>query len=911
MPRADSAPVTHRRIAAKRFLLSLLTLLLSVAALAYAHDPRPELHVGRQTDGSFVVSTEQRIEPGAIAFDGRPIDMAQHPKFPLLAILNQNSVMLLSPRGIIPESKVMLWRGAGFRGALWSPDGSKLFVSLADGKIQELELHGGRLKLGLELLVAPQGAKRNPRPGGMTITKDGNHLFVAVMDRNAVGEIDLTTNQWVREYPVQNMPFEVKLSQDEKTLIVTNWGGRQVTDDDEQSKSGNAVIVVDPHGAAASGTVCLIRRDRGETKRLKVGLHPTAIALQNDHAFITNAASDSLSEIDITAQRVVRTIPLHWGAMRLFGSMPCALAIRDGIAYVCNGGDNAVCEVDLADGRVRGFRPAGYYPVAISLNRFSPYAFVLNTKGNGSVRRTLLGKPGNAHDFQGTVSVLDIRADIDAATRKVATDNGWNRDRSALRPNLAVYRGAIKHVLYIIRENRSYDEVLGDVPEGNGDPRLCLLGENITPNAHALARQFALFDNAYAAGTNSADGHQWCTQALANDYLEHFYTGYRTYPFGGECAMSISSGGCLWDAALKKGRTIRDYGEFCDAKLAGFSQDAKTWLELWNDRMTGRHQIEPHAGTQIASLRPYICKQVVQWPLLQSDQQRADVFLGEYQNFSRANQVPNLMILSLPCDHTEGRNPNFPKPQSMVADNDLALGRVVETVSHSPQWKDTCIFVIEDDAQFGKDHVDGHRTVCFALSPYTRRKFVDHELCNTVSVVRSIELMLGLDPMNRFDALTPPLAACFMDAPDFSPYSVLPNHIALDQMNRPLKKLQGNARLWTERSLALNWSGLDCADPEKLNDIVRYTLMEDGLLPTLPASERGSPSSLRLAGLENETRESGTRQPSSERDDISGRTGRHPRSSSEEGPGYAPVVNYPQSARAAASHPQKRKGGSR
>ena len=846
-------------------MLVFLAVLLGIAGMAQGYRQRAELRLGKQPDGSFIVSTGQRIEPGSFAFDGRPIDLALHPTRSLLAVLNQTSVLLVNPRdGVMPESTVNLRRGAGFRGALWSPDGNHLFVSMADGWVQQLDLFGHKLVMGPPIWVTPIGARRNPRPGGMAITRDGLHLFVAATDRNAVAEIDLTTKRWVREYPVQNLPFEVKLSPDEKTLIVTEWGGRDVKDEDDQANTGGALIVVDPRGVAASGTVSLIRRDTAETKHIKVGLHPTAIAIQNNHAFITNAGSDSISEIDLRAQRVVRTIALHWGAMQLFGSMPCALTIHNGIAYVCNGGDNAVCEVDLAQGVVRGFRPAGYYPIAIAIGKNAHHLFVLNTKGNGSVRNTIKGLPGNAHDFQGTVSSVDLTADLSAATAKVAADNGWNRDRSALHPHLKVYNGAIKHVLYIIKENRSYDEILGDMPKGNGDPNLCLLGENVTPNHHALARQFTLFDNAYVAGTNSADGHQWCTQALANDYMEHFYTGYRTYAFGGDCAMSISSSGCLWDTAVKKKKTIRNYGEFCDARLSSFTPPVTNWLEVWNDRKSGKHAIEPRSGTRLVGLRPYINRRVLQWPLLQSDQQRADFFIDDYVKFSKADQVPELMFLTLPCDHTEGRNPNYPQPQCMVADNDLALGRVVEAVSHSPQWKNTCIFVIEDDAQFGRDHVDGHRTVYYAISPYTRRLYVDHELCNTVSMVRSIELMLGLDAMNRFDALTPPLANCFTDIPNFAPYNAVPNRLPLDEMNPRLRSLRGTARLWTERSLALDWSDLDHADPQKLNEILAYTLREHGIFD-LPPSKTSAYS--HLASMEEAEKQPNPKKRSRDDDD--------------------------------------------
>jgi DNA-binding beta-propeller fold protein YncE len=821
MDRKSRLTAGRRPPAAKRRIAVLLTAILACAMIAYAAEQGVYPSLGRQADGSFLVSTEQRIEPGAIAFGGRPIDMALHPTGTFLAVLNQRSILLLSRVG---GPAIPLRRGAGFRGAAWSPDGKRLFVSMADGYVLELEFQDGRLTRGPKIEVKPAGTKQNPRPGGMAITRDGARLFVAVADRNAVAEIDLTTNRWVRAYPVQNLPFEVKLSEDEQTLIVTNWGGRKATDEDDRANSGSAVIVVDPRGASASGTVCLIRRETGATKRLNVGLHPTAIAVQGARAYITNAASDSLTEIDLTAQKVLRTLPIRWGNMNLFGSMPCALAIRNRTAYVCNGGDNALCEIDLASGKVRGFRPAGYYPVAIALGRDGKTALVLNTKGNGSVWRTVRGRAGNVHDFQGTVSVIDLTADLKAATERVAADNGWNRDRRALHPHLAVYKGAIRHVLYVIKENRTYDQVLGDMPEGNGDPKLCYMGEHLTPNQHALARQFTLFDNAYVSGTNSADGHQWCTQALANDYLEHFYSGYRTYPFDGSCAMAISSAGCLWDAALKRGRSIRDYGEFCDAKLAVFTPKVKSWLEVWKDRGSGKHAIKTRVGTRLASLRPYIHPRVCGWPLLQSDQERADLFIAEYSKFSRAHRVPNLMFLTLPCDHTEGRNPNYPRPECMVADNDLALGRVVEAVSKSPQWKNTCIFVIEDDAQFGLDHVDGHRTVYFALSPYTRRGYVDHELCNTVSMIRSIELMLGLDPMNRFDALTPPLADCFTDTPNLSTYTACPNRIALDQMNPLPAVQQGRERYWTQRSLALDWSGPDRADPQTLNRILWHTL---------------------------------------------------------------------------------------
>ena len=306
---------------------------------------------------------------------------------------------------------------------------------------------------------------------------------------------------------------------------------------------------------------------------------------------------------------------------------------------MADGGDNAVAEVDLDSGQVRGFRHAGFFPTAITLSHDGRSILVLNTKGNGSVSKTILGKPGNAHDFQGTVTVLDLAQDLDRETAVVARNNRWSASPGL--PDLKVYRGGIKHVLYIIKENRTYDEVFGDLPIGNGDPKLCSLGEKVMPNHRKLAREFTLFDNGYVSGTNSADGHAWATQCIANDYLEHFYVGYsRTYPDDGDDSMAISNGGALWDAAIKKGKSIRVYGEFCDNELARIEPKPKDWFDVWEDRKQATHRFKMTADTSVASLKPYINREVHYWPLLMSDQHRADVFIREYQEFSRRMRFP-------------------------------------------------------------------------------------------------------------------------------------------------------------------------------------------------------------------------------------------------------------------------------
>ncbi len=649
-------------------------------------------------------------------------------------------------------------------------------------------------------------------------------MYVAAANLNAIVEIDLATRAVSRSYPVENLPFEPVLTEDEKTLIASNWGGRLPRAGDLTGKSEKLDIVIDEREATTSGTISLIDLATGATRHVEVGLHPTAIVVEGGHCFVANAMSDSISEVDIASAKVVRTIPLTWGDLRLLGGMPNALALRGRTLYVADGGDNALAEVDLDSGKVQGFRPVGYFPTAIQLSKDGKTAYVLSTKGNGSVRRTSQGLPGNAHDFQGTVTAVEFSKDLGGQTELVARNNRW--DARPGKPSLKVYEGAIKHVVYIIKENRTYDEVFGDLPVGNGDPKLCSLGETVMPNHRKIAREFTLFDNGYVSGTNSADGHAWSTQALATEYLEHFYVGYsRTYPDAGQDPMGISSAGSIWDAALKKGKTLRVWGEFCDEDRAVIEPQPKDWFEVWDDRLKKTNKFQFQAVTDVPSLRPYIHPNYLYWPLLQSDQHRADIFIDEYERLSKADKVPELMIVSLPADHGEGTNPQYPTPRAMMADNDLAFGRVVEAISKSPQWKETCIFVIEDDAQSGPDHVDGHRTVFMAISPYNKRKHLDSSFYTTPGMIRSIELMLGLGPMNKFDAMADPMVDCFDDEPDLTPYVAVPNNVPLDERNpsRKSKNVTAADLYWLEKTEELDWSKLDAPDPYWLNRINWYS----------------------------------------------------------------------------------------
>lgn len=799
--------------------------------------------LGRMPGGHYMVSSGQEILPGTISFSGRPSDFAIHPDQDLLAVQTNHEVFLATRTGVQARTPCQLPQdvGAGYRGLVWiddhsgvnwTPSGRRFVVSTDQGYLQEYLYEDWQITPKEKIWLVPEDKPRQVWPGGMVPSKDGKTLYVAVADLNAVCQIDLITHKKVKEFPVERIPFECRLSEDEKQLIVSNWGGRTPHDGDATGKTGEQQIVVDAHGAPATGTVSIVEIASGNTKHIDVGIHPTSIVVQGNHAFVANASSDSISELDLTAQRVVRTIPILFKGQPLLGAMPNALAIRGNTLYCCNGGDNAIAEIDIPSGKVQGFRPAGYWPIALQFSHDGKTLFVLNSKGNGSVANTNNGNAGNPHDFEGTISVINLGQDLAKETQTVARLNHWDRDNITDAKKLAVYNGQIKHVLYIIKENQTYDSIFGDMPEGNGDPTLCVLGNRVMPNHRKIARDFTLFDNGYVSGTNSADGHAWSTQAVANDYMEHEYVGYRTYPDDGKCSMSIAPNGCIWDNVLKAGKKVRIYGEYCDADLATFEPRApKDWFEAWDDRQSGRNIFKYHCETRIPSIKPYICRDMHYWPIIESDQHRADIFLKEYEQYSRTDTVPDLMVLTLTNDHGSGMDPAFPTIASMGADNDLAYGRVVEAISKSPQWKNTAIFMIEDDGQALPDHVDGHRTAYQVITPYNRRHTVDHTLYTTVDMLRSIEMMLGLPPMNRFDALSHPITTCFQNKLDLTPYEHCPNIQPLDERQPKLSSLNAEGRRLFAASKKLDWSHLDGPDPAVLSRVYWYSLTKGRRFP--------------------------------------------------------------------------------
>jgi hypothetical protein len=456
-------------------------------------------------------------------------------------------------------------------------------------------------------------------------------------------------------------------------------------------------------------------------------------------------------------------------------------------------------------------------------------------KGIGSRNQRTDRAGYNSHDHLGSVSIIPrpSRQDLKEMTDIVhennfairMADKKQHTSASPVKvalPQLPNESSYFKHVVYIIKENRTYDQVFGDLPQGNGDTSLVHFGRDVTPNHHALAETFVLMDNFYCSGILSADGHQWTDEAYVTDYIEKFFGDFtRSYPYDGDDALAYASSGFIWDNVLNHGLTFRDYGEFVDAIIE--PKDA-TFTDIYHDFLNGTKKIKIRAEANLEQLKPYICPTFIGFPEKVPDVYRAAEFIKELQEFEKNDNFPNFIIMLLPNDHTSGTRPGLPTPRAAVADNDLALGRIVEAISQSKFWKETCIFVTEDDPQAGLDHVDGHRTVGLVISPYTKRGEVISTYYSQINMVRTMENILGIPPMNQFDLAAQAMFDCFSKTPDFTPYKALPNRIPLDELNPPLESLKGAQRYWAQKSLEQDLEDLDRIDEDVFNRIIWHAV---------------------------------------------------------------------------------------
>jgi YVTN family beta-propeller protein len=852
-------------------------------------DEHETLKVGLQPDGRIVVPTNQILKPAGVqvTFPGRPVDLALAEDGKILVVKNMRSLVFID----IATGKVKqtLASPIGFSVVGLAVHDETVYVSDAQNhlRIAKRQADGSYQWADPIELVKPKDGK-GAHPAGIALVasqpiKEGElkanaeTLWVTSTRGNNVQLVNLKQGQVQQVVPVGVAPYMISAPKSDR-LYVSNWGGDPPNKGDATAKSSGTDVRIDPKtGIANQGTVSILDPAPGrwqQSKTIQVGLHPSGMALSANRQFlyVANANSDTISVVDTQTNEVKETIVCRPEARLPFGSGTNAIVLSPDqkTLYVANGTNNCLAvvrlgsrstpakEVQAQDSKLVGLIPTGWYPGAIVVSADGKKLFIANVKGIGALSLQQVGqkeprpeaKGRNSHDHLGSVSIIDVpddaqlakyTAEVNANNRLAYSVAGLEKPRPGVKPVPVPVRhgepSVIEYVIYVIKENRTYDQVFGDMKEGNGDPKLCIFGENVTPNHHALARQFTLFDNFYCSGVLSADGHQWVNEAYVTDYLEKAFGGFtRSYPYDGADPLAYASSGFLWDNALARKKTLRNYGEFAKtvgaslaAPVGGEVKDTKTaklpsWTDVFTDfkDRTGKFKFDVKAN--IHTLEPYTHPGYPSFVMSIPDVYRARVFIDELQQFEKKGQLPNLIYLFLPTDHTSGTNPGLPTPAAMVADNDLALGRVVEAVSKSKFWPKTCIFVVEDDPQNGFDHVDGHRTVALVISPYTKRKFVDHTNYNQTGMVKTIELILGLPPMNQLDLSATAMRNCFQPNPDLTPYNCVPNQIALDQMNPPLKVLNDKARYWAEKSLALDFSDADLANEDTLNRILWHAV---------------------------------------------------------------------------------------
>ena len=711
-----------------------------------------------------------------------------------------------------------------FTGLAFSPDGTRIYLANVDGSIKVfgVENDGGVVgRFTIKLPPANVPRRKPDIPAGLAVSDNGKRLYVALNLSNRLAEMDATTGTLLRLWEVGVAPYDVVLCG--QKAYVSNWGGRRPDTDSVTGPAGRGTVVrVDPvRFIANEGSVTVVdlkSEGRNTKSELLTGLHASAMALSPNRRWlvIANAGSDTLSVIDTRLDKILETICARQNPADLFGAQPNALAFdRSGRRlYVCNGTQNAVAVIDFHPGKSKllGLIPVGWFPGAVVHDARRSALYVANIKGEASTRSfTPEQKPGNnSHQYHGTLSLLKIPTERElrrhtavalANMRYPLLQAAALPPRPGQPPRPVPERvgepSVFKHVVYIIKENRTYDQVLGDMKEGNGDPSLCIFGERITPNQHKLCREFVLLDNTYCSGILSADGHQWADTAFTTDYMERSFAGFpRSYVDGmGEDevdAIAYSPGGFIWDNVIAHGKTLRDYGEFAisEARWADHTRKGEPgFLDYYRDFLNPAGQTEIRCRPAIDSLRPYLVTNTVGWDMAVPDVFRASRFIEDLKSFEQTGGFPNLSIICLPNDHTSGASAGSPTPAAHVADNDLAMGQIVEALSRSRFWPETCVFAIEDDPQAGWDHVSGYRTTAYVASPYTRRGATVSTQYNQTSLLRTMELILGLPPMNQLDATATPMFDCFTNVPALAPFVALTNNIPLDQMNPDPKKV--------------------------------------------------------------------------------------------------------------------------
>lgn len=779
---------------------------------------------GVQQDGLILLPNQWSLAPVGkqIQLGDFPVQIALHPSEPWAAVLHAGYgthevvVVDLNKQAIVSRAALE----QSFYGVAFDPQGKLLFASGGEhGVVHRFAFHRGYLSDRTEIRLA-----QGEQPfvvGGMACDRQGRELFVANTFGHSLAAVPLASGQETRylQLDPESYPYTVLPSADGVRLYVSLWGRA-------------AVAVVD-------------RASLSPLEVWQTDLHPTELVLAPDQSrlFVACANSNVVVVIDTTNGKPQEAISAALYPRSPPGTTPNSLALSDDgkVLWIANADNNNLAAFDVTrPGRSRslGYIPVGWYPTSVRVDPRDQRIYVANGKGlssqaNPQGPQPLIRAPQTVEQyigslFQGTLAVInppspqEMQRYTELAYRTSPLNAEFAPPAAPPQENHPIparpgQASPIKYCVYIIKENRTYDQVFGDMPEGNGDPNLCIFPERVTPNHHALAREFVLLDNFYVESEVSADGHEWSMAAYATDFVEKSWPlvyrpgskGVLKYPAEGAYDIATPAGGYIWDRCLAAGVSFRSYGEFVDN---GPTPDDPGTAAL--------PALEGHFDPHFRS-----------YDLDYPDVKRAARFIEELKRFEAEGELPRLIILRLPNDHTYGLSAGKPTPTAMVADNDLALGMVVEALSHSKFWPQLAIFVVEDDAQNGPDHVDAHRTVALVVSPYCRRGVVDSSMYSTASMLRTMELILGLEPMSQFDAAARPMYASFQVEPDLTPYVHRPANVDLMALNPTTG--------WgAEVSATLDFSKEDRADDLLLNELVWKSVR--GLDSTMPPPVRAS-----------------------------------------------------------------------
>ncbi|MFD2721556.1 alkaline phosphatase family protein [Hymenobacter monticola] len=752
-----------------------------------------------------------------------PLNLQISPDGRLAAVVNagwgKNSVQLLDvATGQLLDTKEV---PAAWAGLAFAPDGRTIYASGGQhNRIHTFKVEGQKLLADSALVLGEKWPKQKIGVAG--VAADAERLYAVTREDNSLYIITRKTQQVERVVKLPAEAYGVVLHPTQRALYISLWGG-------------HAVATYDLDHQVLLPTI-------------PVGSHPNALAISRDGSrlFVANANSNSVSVINTRRGLVTETLNTALFPASPAGSTPDGLALSadESQLFIANADNNCLAVFDVRDAatsRPLGFIPTGWYPTAVAVAGKQ----LLITNGKGSTSKPNPNGPNPVRDvgekgagyigglLLGSLSRLPVPDEkaLAAYSTQVYANTPFSKSREASPdvpagnpvPQRVGEKSPIKHVFYIIKENRTYDQVLGDLPAGNGDISLCLFPEKVTPNHHALTREFVLLDNFYVDAEVSADGHNWSTAAYATDFVE------KTWPSnysgrGGDYDFEGSKGevaepqdGFLWDYCLRAGRTFRSYGEF----------------------VFGGKPTKP-------AIAANYCKEYAGFNLKVKDVDREKVWEQDFDQLVAAGKLPNLSIIRLPNDHTYGARKGELHPLSYAADNDLALGRLIEHLSNSPVWKESVVMIVEDDAQNGPDHVDAHRSTAYLIGPYIRRNAVVHTAYTTSGMLRTLELILGLPPMSQYDAAALPLWACFTPRPNFKPYTVRPATTALDARNTAF-----NAP--ARRALQFDMSREDAAPDLAFNENIWQAIR--GEKSQMPAPRRAA--FLREAKAEREEEEEG------------------------------------------------------